>query len=92
MVYFYFNLFQGWNKSRVKSTSKYLMPAPHWHLNTNITKKVTLGILQNGNISTTTHTIDGETVGLCNTCAVDCICQVNSIYVLDIIFKCSRFS
>lgn len=72
------NYKEEWDKSRKKYKSKYLSPAPNWHLNTNIKKKVKCGILQNGNICTTTHQIDGETVGLRNTCGVDCICQVNS--------------
>lgn len=71
------NYKEEWNKTHQKSTSKYLSSAPNWHLNTNIEKKVTLGILQNGNKCTTTHKIDGQAVGLCNTCAVDCICQVS---------------
>lgn len=77
------NYTEGWDKSRKKSTSKYLRTAPNWHLNTNIKKKVNIGILQNGNICKTTHKVRGKgSVGLKNTCAFDSICQVSSLYFI----------
>lgn len=64
------------------------MPAPNWHLNTNIKQKVKLGMLQNGNISKTTHKIRGNvTVGLRNTCVFDSICQVSSIHIIEFAIK-----
>lgn len=73
------NYEEPWNKSRTKSKSKYLAPAPNWHLNTNIKQKVKLGILMNGNKIKTTHkSKENVAIALRNTCAVDCIFQVSS--------------
>lgn len=68
---------ETWNKTKKKTTSKYLKSAPNWNLNNNIQKKVKLGILQNGNLSNTTYKVGNQKVALTNTCAFDSICQVN---------------
>lgn len=71
---------ESWNKSIKKPTSKFMKPAPNWNLNTNIQKKVKLGILQNGNLSSTTYKVGNkQKVALTNTCAFDSVCQVIAV-------------
>lgn len=71
---------ESWNKTKKKTTSKYMKTAPNWSLNLNIQKKVKLGILQNGNLSNTTYKIDDkQKVALTNTCTFDSICQVHVV-------------
>lgn len=68
---------ESWNKKPSKKSSKYLAPMPNWHLNTNVKKKVKIGILKNGNLTQCTYrTSRKKTVGLRNTCAFDATCQV----------------
>lgn len=72
------NYNEEWNKTNKKTTSKYIQPAPNWNLNLNLQKKVQLGILKNGNLSSTTYTVAGskKKVALQNTCTFDSVCQV----------------
>lgn len=62
-------------KKKIKR-SHYIKPSPHWDLITNVDKKIKLGILRNGSISTTTHRVGKKTVALSNTCAFDSVAQV----------------
>lgn len=72
------NYEESWNKKPCKKGSKYLAPMPNWHLNTNVKKKVKIGVLQNGNLTNCTYrTSRNKTVGLRNTCAFDASCQVS---------------
>lgn len=72
---------ESWNKTKPKSTSKYLKPAPNWNLNLNlnIAKKVKLGILKNGLLSSMTYKVgkNKPKISLKNTCPFDSIAQVN---------------
>lgn len=57
-----------------------MKPAPNWNLNTNIQEKVKLGIMQNGNLLSTTYNVgNDEKFGLSNTCAFDAISQVSFV-------------
>lgn len=62
-------------KNKTKK-SKYLAAAPNWHLNTNIDKKLKIGIFSNGNLSRLVYKINGKLVALRNTCGFDTIAQV----------------
>lgn len=70
---------ESWNKTKQNTKgSKYIKKAPNWNLNTNIGKKVKLGMLKNGNKSNITYKVDkNKSVAVTNTCAFDSICQVN---------------
>lgn len=69
---------ENWNKAPKRKTkkSKYLSSAPNWHLNTNVDKKVKIGILSNGNLSKVVHKIGQKVIALRNTCGFDSIAQV----------------
>lgn len=68
---------EDWNKTKKKTTSKYMKPAPNWNLNTNIQEKVKIAIMQNGNLMTTTYDVGSdEKLGLANTCTFDSVSQV----------------
>lgn len=70
---------ESWNKSKKKTSSKYMKPAPNWNLNMNINKKVKVGVLQNGNLFNTTYKVDKQKIALTNTCTFDSICQVKTV-------------
>lgn len=69
---------ENWNKAlkRKAKKSKYLTSAPNWHLNTNIDKKVKIGILSNGNFSKVIYKVNQQIIALRNTCGFDSIAQV----------------
>lgn len=71
---------ESWDKTKKKKKSKYLTTAPNWTLNSNIQKNVKIGLLQNGNLNSTTYKVAGNVkVALTNTCNFDSICQVNYV-------------
>lgn len=74
---------ESWNKRTKRS--HYLKPSPHWDLITNVDKKVKLGLLCNGNLSTITHMVDKRPVGMRNTCAFDSLVQV--LFLKDKLFS-----
>lgn len=74
---------EQWNKTKPKSTSKYMRPAPNWNLNINVDKKIRLGILQNGNSSHTVYKVGkDQKISLTNTSTFDSICQVCDVYYI----------
>lgn len=56
--------------------SKYLQHVPHWNLNHHFDKKLKIGHLENGNLSSRVFTINNQTVGLRNTNTFDALAQV----------------
>lgn len=72
---------EPWNKTKKKTTSKYMKPAPNWNLNYNVAKKLKIGILKNGNLCNITHKVGkNQTIALTDTCSFDSICQVSAVY------------
>lgn len=78
---------ETWGKKPQKTSSKYMRAMPNWSLNTNINKKTKIGLLRNGNLTSTTHKAGSrEVVGLTNTCTVDSFMQVDTI-IIDKLFE-----
>lgn len=64
-----------WKKSKSVKESKYMISVPNWSL-VDIQQKVKIGHLTNGNLSTTVHNVDGESVNVQNSCGIDCYMQL----------------